>query len=102
MGANHVRPIPDASAKIKSRLHLWVNVHPMTAGHVIALLLGLLVLGLGVNGIRIGKVLTKSVRASPAYFFRDKNPIFFWIHVVVWIALGIFMIACVLFPKTPR
>jgi len=74
----------------------------MTAGRVIGLLLGLLALGLGVNGIRIGKVLTKSIWTFPAYLSRQKNPIFFWIHVVIWIALGIFVIACVLSPKTPR
>jgi hypothetical protein len=65
---------------------------------LIALLLGLLVIGIGVNGIRIGKVLVKSVRA-PAYFSRRKEPVAFWLMVSGWIGFGTFIVCTVLFRK---
>jgi hypothetical protein len=72
----------------------------MAAGRVIAILFGLIAVGLGVNGARIGKVLTKTIRPPwPGYFFRDKEPVAFWMMVCLWIALGAFILAVVLVPK---
>jgi hypothetical protein len=73
----------------------------MTADRVIGLLLGLLVIGLGVNGVRIGKVFVKSIR-TPAYFSRDKEPVAFWMTVCLWITLGALVVAAVLLRKAER
>ena len=62
---------------------------------MVALLLGLLVIAIGVNGVRVGKVLARSIRA-PAYFFREREPVAFWVVVCLWIALGAFIVTVVL------
>lgn len=73
----------------------------MTGTGIIALLFGIIMICLGVNGVRIGKVLTKAGwRTSwPAYFHRDKEPAAFWITVCIWIALGTFIIGAALARK---
>jgi hypothetical protein len=72
----------------------------MAAGRVISLLFGLIAIALGVNGVCIGKVLTKTIRPPwPAYFFRDKEPVAFWMTACLWIAVGAFIVAAVLLPK---
>jgi hypothetical protein len=72
----------------------------MAADRVIGLLLGLVAIAFGVNGVRIGKVLTKTMRAPwPGYFFRDKEPVAFWMTVGIWIGVGILIFAAVLIPK---
>jgi hypothetical protein len=69
----------------------------MTAGRYIALLLGFVVIAFGVNGIRVGKVVVRSVRPPwPGYFHRDKEPVAFWTTVSLWICLGTFIVAGVL------
>lgn len=70
----------------------------MSAGRVI----GIIIIGLGVNGIRIGKVLIRSVRPPwPGYFFREKEPLTFWITACLWIALGTFIVSAVLLTRVP-
>jgi hypothetical protein len=72
----------------------------MAAGRVVALLFGTIAIGLGANGVRVGKVLTKTIRPPwPGYFFRKKEPVAFWITICLWIALGTFIVASVLLPN---
>jgi hypothetical protein len=72
----------------------------MAAGRMVALLFGLIAIGLGANGVRVGKVLTKAIRPPwPGYFFRNKEPVAFWMTVGLWIALGTFIVAAVLLPN---
>jgi hypothetical protein len=74
----------------------------VSAGRVIAIVLGVLVIGLGVNGVRIGKVVVRTVRPPwPGYLYRDKEPMAFWIVVSLWITLGTFIITGVLLAKSP-
>ena len=57
-------------------------------------------IGLGVNGVRIGKVLVRTVRPPwPGHFYREKEPLAFWITVCLWIALGTFIVSTVLVTK---
>jgi drug/metabolite transporter (DMT)-like permease len=35
----------------------------------------------------------------PPYFFRDKEPVAFWMTACLWIAVGVFIVAAVLLPK---
>ena len=94
-----VRPRRSSNVVVRP-LNFTVRRTPMTADRVIALVLGLLAISIGVNGVRIGTVLTKSIRA-PAYFSRDSEPVAFWIVVCLWIALGTFIVAVVLLRKVP-
>jgi hypothetical protein len=72
----------------------------MSAGRLIALLIGLTILAIGLNGIRVGKVLVRSVRPPwPGYFLREKEPIAFWVTVCLWIALGTFVVAASILQK---
>ena len=72
----------------------------MTAGRVVAVLFGLIAIGFGINGARIGKVLTKTIRPPwPGHFFRDKEPVAFWMTVCLWLALGAFILTAVLLHK---
>jgi hypothetical protein len=74
----------------------------VSAGRVIAIVLGLIVIGLGINGVRIGKVLVKTARPPwPGYFHREKEPVAFWITVGLWIGLGAFIVSAVLLAKVP-
>ena len=74
----------------------------MFAGRVIAIVLGIIVIGLGVNGVRLGKVLVRTVRPPwPGYFYREKEPLAFWITVCLWITLGTFIVSAVLLAKVP-
>ena len=83
-------------------LNFTVRRAPMGADRVIGLLIGLIMIGLGVNGVFLGKVLTRRGRGRrPTYFFRDKEPAWFWITVCLWIGVGSFVAAVVLFPKVP-
>jgi hypothetical protein len=72
----------------------------LDTGRAIGLLFGLIAITLGVNGVRIGKVLTKTIRPPwPGYFFREKEPVAFWITVCLWISVGAFIVAVVVLPK---
>jgi hypothetical protein len=83
-------------------LNFTVRRPPMSADRAIGLLIGFIMIGLGVNGVLFGKVLTRRGRGSrPTYFSRDKEPIWFWITVCLWIGVGSFVAAVVLFPKVP-
>jgi hypothetical protein len=74
----------------------------VSADRIIAILLGVMMIGFGVNGLRIGKVLTKTVRPPwPGYTYRDKEPVAFWVTVCIWIALGTLGITIVLLTKVP-
>jgi len=72
----------------------------VSAGRAIALVFGLTVMGLGFSAVRIGKVRTKTVRPPwPGYFYREKEPVAFWMTVFLWIALGAFIVVTVFLAK---
>jgi hypothetical protein len=69
----------------------------MVVGHVFGFFLGLAVIGIGVYGVRSGKVLRGGRSASaPDFIFRDENPFTFWAVVSTWTALGTYIIVLVL------
>lgn len=69
----------------------------MIVSRVIGFFLGLVVIGVGLYGVRSGKVLRGGrVASSRGFIFRDQEPITFWAVVCIWTALGTYIVVLVL------